>query len=87
MEYTIEVFKQDRRSKLGERLVTKLDGDVESRADLETWLASIKQRNGSGHRYVMHKTYVLRKNLKSGREFIERYDTPCRPYDRETYRD
>ena len=83
--YTVEVYKQDRRTKTGERRVLKTDYDTEDRDMLEhsvkhTW------RESQGYRYEIHETYVTRKNLLSGQEFQERYDTPyyCSPSS-ETY--
>lgn len=80
--YTVEVYKQDRRTKSGERLVLKQDYDTDNLSMLEhtvkhTWL---------GHRYVIRETWVTRKNLMTGQEYKERYDTPwsCSPSS-ETY--
>ena len=78
--YTVEVYKKDARTKKGERLVHKSDYDTDNLSMLEhtvkhTW------RAGHGFRYVIHETYVTRKNMMSGVEFQERYDTPyfCSP--------
>ena len=78
--YTVEVYKKDARTKKGERLVHKSDYDTDNLSMLEhtvkhTWRAS------AGFRYVIHETYVTRKNMMSGVEFQERYDTPyfCSP--------
>lgn len=73
--YTVEVYKADRRTKKGERLLFKRDYDTENLSVLEhsvrhTWSAA------QGFRYVIHKTFVTRKNLMTGKEFQERYDTP-----------
>ncbi len=78
--YTVEVYKQDRRTKRGERLVHKADHDTDNLSMLEhsvkhTW------RAGQGYRYEIHETYVTRRNLMGGAEYQERYDTPryCSP--------
>ena len=78
--YTIEIYKKDARTKKGERLVHKADHATDNLSMLEhsvkhTWL----QRDG--YRYEIHETYVTRKNMMSGEEFKERYDTPyyCSP--------
>lgn len=73
--YTVEIYKQDRRSKSGERLVLKQDYATDNLSVLEhsvrhTWLKS------QGFRYVIHETWVTRRNLMTGAEFRERYDTP-----------
>jgi len=78
--YTVEIFKKDKRTKNGERQVLKQDYDTDNLSMLEhtvkhTWRAS------QGFRYVIHETYVTRKNMMSGAEYQERYDTPyyCSP--------
>ncbi len=83
--YTVEIYKRDARTKSGERLYMKQDYDTDNRSMLEhtvkhTWRAS------QGFRYEIHETYVTRRNLMSGGEFQERYDTPwtCSPAS-ETY--
>ena len=83
--YTVEVFKRDARTKSGERRVLKEDYDTDNLSMLEhtvkhTWRAS------QGFRYEIHETYVTRRNMMSGVEFQERYDTPyyCSPSS-ETY--
>jgi len=78
--YTVEIYKRDARTKKGERMVHKADHATDNLSMLEhsvkhTWLAS------QGFRYEIHETYVTRKNMMSGREYQERYDTPryCSP--------
>ena len=78
--YTVEVYKADKRTKVGERLVHKSDYDTTDKNMLEhtvkhTW------RAGQGYRYEIHETYVTRTNLMGGAEYQERYDTPryCSP--------
>jgi len=78
--YTVEIYKADRRKKSGERLVHKADHDTDNRSMLEhsvkhTWLRR------DGYRYEIHETFVTRRNLLTGQEFQERYDTPyyCSP--------
>jgi hypothetical protein len=83
--YTVEIYKKDARTKAGERLVSKTDYDTDNLSMLEhtvkhTYFAS------QGFRFEIHETFVTRKNLLSGQEFQERYDTPyfCSPSS-ETY--
>ena len=83
--YTVEVYKQDRRTKSGVRKVLTRDHtdiDLKTLRHLyrTTWLAS------DGYRCEFHETYVTRTNLQTGKEFKERYDTPyyCSPSS-ETY--
>ena len=81
--YTVEIYKTDRRVKSGERLLSKTDSATDNRSMLEHTVNSTMQK---GERYIIHETYVTRKNLLSGAEFQERYDTPyyCSPSS-ETY--
>ena len=83
--YTVEVYKTDRRTKAGERLVKKVDHSTADRGALEhvykhTYFPS------HGYRFEIHKTMVTRTNLQTGLGFQERYDTPyfCSPSS-ETY--
>ena len=83
--YTVEIYKTDRRTKSGERLVLKKDYDTDNLSVLEhtvkhTWRAA------HGFRFEIHETYVTRKSAMNGQEFQERYDTPyyCSPSS-ETY--
>ena len=77
--YTLEVYRKDRRCKSGERLYMKRDYNTDNLSMLEhtvkhTWPAS-------KFRTELHKTWVTRKNMMSGKEYQERYDTPyfCSP--------
>jgi hypothetical protein len=75
-DYTVEVYKLDRRCKEGKKLVAKMDYHCEDLAVIEN---DFPVRPG----YVrfIHETYVTRVNMMSGREYQERYDTPyfCSP--------
>lgn len=83
-EYTVEVYKIDGRCKKGEKLILKEDFK-ESVFD-EVLSFCNKNYSGSKYRYEIHDTWVVKKNLLSGVEFKERYDTPyyCSPSS-ETY--
>jgi hypothetical protein len=78
--YTVEVYKRDKRTKVGERLVRKTDHSTADRSALEhvykhTYFPS------HGYRYEIHETMVTRKNVITGAAYQERYDTPraCSP--------
>jgi hypothetical protein len=81
--YTVEIYKVDRRTKAGERLVLKKDYDTDNKSTLEKSVKDSLQKN---ERYEIHETYVTRTSLMGGKEFKERYDTPyyCSPSS-ETY--
>ena len=73
--YTVEVYKRDRRTKSGERLVLKQDYDTDNLSMLEH---TVKQtwRQSQGYDYEIFETWVTRRNAQTGAEFRERYDTP-----------
>lgn len=82
---TVEVYKRDRRSKLGERLVRKSDHSTHDRSLLEH-LYKTTYFPSEGYRFEVHETMVTRKNAITGQLYEERYDTPyaCSPSS-ETY--
>ena len=73
VEYTLEVYKADKRTKEGKRLVVKEDF-APSTKDYITTVADKKRKLG----FIVNifETYVTRKNAMTGQEFQERYDTP-----------
>jgi hypothetical protein len=78
--YTVEIYKRDARTKVGERLVSKTDYEVTEKSMLEHTVKHT-YRASQGFRYEIHETYVKRTNMMSGKEYTERYDTPryCSP--------
>jgi hypothetical protein len=78
--YTVEIYKLDKRTKKGERLVSKTDYEVTEQTMLEHTVKHT-YRASAGYRYEIHETYVTKRNLMGGKEFTERYDTPyyCSP--------
>ena len=80
MMYTVEIYKLDKRTKKGERLISKTDYDVTEQTMLEHTVKHT-YRASQGYRYEIHETYVTKTNLMGGKEFTERYDTPyyCSP--------
>jgi hypothetical protein len=82
--YTVIVFKFDKRTKSGEREILRKDYDTDNLSTLahtvkHTWVPS-------KFRTEIHETYVTRKNMITGKEYQERFDTPyfCSPSS-ETY--
>ena len=78
--YTVEVYKQDRRVKAGERRVLAADHSTcDIRAIAEVYTS--KYPASKGYRYEIHETMVTRKNAMTGTAYQERYDTPrsCSP--------
>ena len=80
MMYTVEIYKLDKRTKKGERLVSKTDYEVTEQSMLEHTVKHT-YRASQGYRYEIHETMVTKTNLMGGKEFTERYDTPyyCSP--------
>ena len=78
VEYTLEIYKTDKRTKEGRKLVAKQDF-APSTKDYISVVAENKRKLG----YIVEvfETFVVRKNLMTGLEFQERYDTPyfCSP--------
>lgn len=76
--YTLEIYRPDRRVKGGLRLVEKLDYDPLTPAAIDQ---VVKFREAQGFVVKKFETYVTKTNLMGGKEFTERYDTPyyCSP--------
>ncbi len=76
MNWTVEVYRLDRRFKEGMVLWSKTDFT-------DMTLDAVERANPRRPGYVVKifETYVVRKNLMTGLEFQERYDTPwtCSP--------
>ena len=91
-QFTIEVYKKDKRikphsrtiswgnNKVGLRFISKEDYVGKTREELEAFCKSNYPEN---KKFVteIHETYVTRVNLMSGKEYQERYDLPyfCSP--------
>ena len=77
-EYTLEIYKSDKRTKEGRRLVAKEDFAPTTEAYISA-VADGKRK--LGFIVEVFETYVTKKNLMGGKEFKERYDTPyyCSP--------
>jgi len=85
-EYTLEIYKTDRRTKEGRRLYAKQDFAPSTKDYIEK---VAKQKRKQGFIVEVFETFVTRKTLDIGygsKEFQERYDTPyyCSPSS-ETY--
>lgn len=91
-EYTIELYKPDRRIKKDERYGKNKVGlrfieAIDFAAATKDYIESVAEGNrASGYVVEVFETYVIKKNLMGGAEFKERYDTPyyCSPSS-ETY--
>ena len=77
-DYTLEIYKADKRTKEGSRLVQFVDF-AESTKDYIEAVATSKRK--LGFIVEVFETYVTKTNMMGGKEFKERYDTPyyCSP--------
>ena len=87
MQYSIELFKKDKRTKTGEKLIKKMD--FKKGVDKETINNALIKEGytmDKGFSYEIYQTWVTKKSAIDGKEFVERYDTPyyCSPSS-ETY--
>ena len=77
-EYTLEIYKSDKRTKEGRRLVAKEDFAPTT----EVYINAVADgKRKLGFIVEVYETFVTKKNLMGGKEFKERYDTPyyCSP--------
>ena len=83
MEFTLEVYRTDKRKKEGRRRIDTVDINVPTIEAAEAYGAAHYKNTD---RVEIHETYVTRVNIMSRKEFQERYDTPlcCSPAS-ETY--
>lgn len=89
--YTAEIYKKDKRikktktylgskNKIGLRFIRAEDFSNLTKEDVQKTMTK-KYPSSSGYAVEIFETYVVRKNLLTGKEFSERYDTPnyCSP--------
>ena len=78
MLYTIEIYKTDKRTKEGQRLIGKYDYDRKDRASMEREVNELypTYKAKEGYKFNIVETLVTKRNALSGKEFQERYDTP-----------
>jgi hypothetical protein len=87
-DYTMKIWVKDRRRKDGERLYATYEYPQKH----EQWMNEEVRDLEAGaypapkYRIEVRKTWVTRKNVMTGKEFKERFDTPyyCSPSS-ETY--
>lgn len=76
MDYTVKMYKLDKRCKEGRKLVYMNDYENVDLAQMERMYP-----HRTGYEVEFHETYVTRINMMSGKEYKERFDTPyyCSP--------
>ena len=72
---TVELYKQDRRTRNGERLVRKVDHSTADSGALHE-VYSKRYPSSQGYRFHVYATMVTSRNALTGETFEERYDTP-----------
>jgi len=79
-DYTLEVYKRDARTKSGVRLYQKVNLRAPTKSAVLDHYNKVFDP-AVGFIVKVHETFVTRKNLLTGIEFQERYDTPsfCSP--------
>jgi len=85
--YTLEIYKTDKRTKAGEKLVETRDGcGVMGSNKWAVGLHYVTMYPAPKYRIELHETMVTKRNLGTGEYYEERYDTPyyCSPSS-ETY--
>ena len=77
-EYTLEIYKSDKRTKEGRRLVAKQDFAPVTKDYID---AVVNAKIKLGFIVELFETFVTKTNLMGGKQFQERYDTPyyCSP--------
>jgi len=77
-EYTLEIYKADKRTKKGVRLVEKRDFAPVTKDYINS---VVNQWIELGFIVNVFETFVTRTNMMGGKEYQERYDTPrcCSP--------
>ena len=78
MKFTLEIYKMDRRTKEGQRLVGKYDYDRTDKAAMEREVAALfpTYRKRDGYIFNVVETYREVTNMMTGKTILERYDTP-----------
>lgn len=72
-EYTLEIYKADKRTKEGRRLVSKED----FAPCTEDYIGTVAEsKRKLGFIVEVYETYITRTNKMTGKDYKERYDTP-----------
>jgi hypothetical protein len=78
LDYTIEIWVRDARTKAGERLFGKYDYHQVSGKWMQEEIHALRCElyPSPKYRIELYDTYVTRRNALTGAEYQERYDTP-----------
>lgn len=75
MLFTIEIYKTDKRTKAGKKLVEFIDIEAADREDAVVLAEGFVER-GPKLTYEVHQTYREVRNIMSGKIVKEHYKTP-----------
>jgi hypothetical protein len=81
-DWTLLVYRLDRRCKSGEKLRGRYEYCNKTKDDMAAEVMDLcRIYNPKEFRIELHETYVTRVNMMTGKEYKERYDTPhyCSP--------
>ena len=82
-DYTLEVVKQDRRYKLGERRVLREDYTAKTYSEMLDTVRQLRETVYQDPHYIIsfEETHVTQVNLMTGTQYQERRDRPhsCSP--------
>lgn len=76
MNYSIEIYKSDKRLKAGKKLVEVVEIEVENREEAVAFAENKMDGKGDKFSYEIHETYRMVRNIMSGRMVKEHYKTP-----------
>ena len=81
-DWTLLVYRLDKRCKTGEKLRGRYEYCDKTRTDMDAEVMDLcRLYPANQFRIDLHETYVTRVNMMSGLEYKERFDTPnyCSP--------
>ena len=86
IEYSIEIYKSDKRMKAGKKLVQIIEFQAVNINDADEIAKEKMKGKGEKFSYELHQTYREVRNIMSGKIVKEHYKTPyCCSVGSETY--
>ena len=76
IEYSIEIYKSDKRMKAGKKLVDVIEIEAVNINDADEIAKEKMKGRGAKFSYELHKTYNDVRNIMSGKIVKEHYKTP-----------
>lgn len=76
MNFSIEIYKSDKRRKEGKKLVEVVEIEVENYEDALIFAENKMDGKGVKFSYEIHETYRMVRNIMSGVMVKEHYKTP-----------